>query len=258
MKITQVRNATQLITFAGKTFLIDPMLSPKDTYPGFAGTLLSDIRIPMVELPLSIDTLLDVDAIIVTHTHLDHWDDAAVAHIPKGKLIYVQNEGDERLLRSQGFTHLRVLSASSRFGEIELIKTDGQHGSDEAYANPQIAERMGEACGVVFRHPSEQTVYLVGDSIWINAVAENMRQYRPGVVILNTGWAHLQGYGPIIFGREDILKTHFILPEAQIVGTHMEAVNHCLVTRKDLLEYAAVNNIQQFVSAPADGETLTF
>jgi L-ascorbate metabolism protein UlaG (beta-lactamase superfamily) len=258
MKITQVRNATQLITFAGKTFLIDPMLSPKDTYPGFAGTLLSDIRIPMVELPLSIDTLLDVDAIIVTHTHLDHWDDAAVAHIPKGKLIYVQNEGDERLLRSQGFTHLRVLSASSRFGEIELIKTDGQHGSDEAYANPQIAARMGEACGVVFRHPSEQTVYLVGDSIWINAVAENMRQYRPGVVILNTGWAHLQGYGPIIFGREDILKTHFILPEAQIVGTHMEAVNHCLVTRKDLLEYAAVNNIQQFVSAPADGETLTF
>jgi L-ascorbate metabolism protein UlaG (beta-lactamase superfamily) len=258
MKITQVRNATQLITFAGKTFLIDPMLSPKDTYPGFAGTLLSDIRIPMVELPLSIDTLLDVDAIIVTHTHLDHWDDAAVAHIPKGKLIYVQNEGDERLLRSQGFTHLRVLSASSRFGEIELIKTNGQHGSDEAYANPQIAERMGEACGVVFRHPSEQTVYLVGDSIWINAVAENMRQYRPGVVILNTGWAHLQGYGPIIFGREDILKTHFILPEAQIVGTHMEAVNHCLVTRKDLLEYAAVNNIQQFVSAPADGETLTF
>jgi L-ascorbate metabolism protein UlaG (beta-lactamase superfamily) len=258
MKITQVRNATQLITFAGKTFLIDPMLSPKDTYPGFAGTLLSDIRIPMVELPLGIDTLLDVDAIIVTHTHLDHWDDAAVAHIPKGKLIYVQNEGDERLLRSQGFTHLRVLSASSRFGEIELIKTDGQHGSDEAYANPQIAERMGEACGVVFRHPSEQTVYLVGDSIWINAVAENMRQYRPGVVILNTGWAHLQGYGPIIFGREDILKTHFILPEAQIVGTHMEAVNHCLVTRKDLLEYAAVNNIQQFVSAPADGETLTF
>lgn len=29
MNITQIRNATQLITYAGKRFLIDPMLAPK-------------------------------------------------------------------------------------------------------------------------------------------------------------------------------------------------------------------------------------
>jgi L-ascorbate metabolism protein UlaG (beta-lactamase superfamily) len=29
MKITQIRNATQLITYAGKRFLIDPMLAKK-------------------------------------------------------------------------------------------------------------------------------------------------------------------------------------------------------------------------------------
>ena len=38
MNITQIRNATQHITFGGKTFLIDPMLADKGTYPGFAGT----------------------------------------------------------------------------------------------------------------------------------------------------------------------------------------------------------------------------
>lgn len=257
MKITQVRNATQILEFAGKKFLIDPMLSAKGVWPGFEGTVRSEIRNPMVDLPMDINTLLGVDAIIVTHTHPDHWDEAAADLIPKNKLIYVQNEGDEALLRSQGFSNLAVLTETSKLGEIELIKTACQHGSTEAYANPQLAEILGDSSGVVFRNPSEKTVYLVGDTIWINAVEESMRKYLPGVVIMNTGWAHVVGYGPIIFGKEDIVKAHLVLPEAQIIATHMEAVNHCLVTRQELREYARINHILDFVTAPADGETVT-
>lgn len=257
MKITQIRNATQIITYAGKRFLIDPMLADKGAYPGFSGSARSEIRNPMVELPKSIDELLDVDAIIVTHTHPDHWDDAAAAKIPKSMLIYVQNSSDEALLRAQGFTHLRQLSADSHFGDIALIKTSGQHGSDEAYAIPAVAERLGEACGVVFQHPAEKTIYLVGDSIWIDGVADNMRRYQPGVLIMNTGWAHLLGLGAIIFGKEDVLKAHTLLPQAHTVATHMEAVNHCLVTRRELLQYAQDNEIESFVSAPNDGDSVT-
>lgn len=258
MKITQVRNATQLITYAGKRFLIDPMLAKKGAYPGFGGSARAEIRNPMVDLPFDLATLLDVDAIIVTHTHPDHWDDAAAELIPKSMVIYVQNASDETLLRSQGFTELRQLSATSHFDDIALIKTSGQHGTDEAYAVPEVADRLGDACGVVFQHPEEKTLYLVGDSIWIDKVADNLRQYQPGVVIMNTGWAHLLRFGPIIFGKEDVLKAHNLLPHAQIVATHMEAVNHCLVTRRALLEYAEDNQIQAFVSAPEDGDSVTF
>jgi L-ascorbate metabolism protein UlaG (beta-lactamase superfamily) len=35
MNITHIRNATQLITYAGKRLLIDPMLAPQGAYPGF-------------------------------------------------------------------------------------------------------------------------------------------------------------------------------------------------------------------------------
>lgn len=94
MNITQIRNATQLITYAGKRFLIDPMLAPKGTYPGFPGTARADIRNPMVDLPVDVQTLLDADAVIVTHTHADHWDQYAVELIAKGKPIYVQNDSD--------------------------------------------------------------------------------------------------------------------------------------------------------------------
>lgn len=257
MKITQVRNATQIIAYAGKKFLVDPMFAKKEAFPGYEGTVRSDIRIPMTELPFDFDVLLDVDAIIVTHTHPDHWDDAAVESIPKDKLIYVQNEHDKALLHSQGFNNLVILSDNSKMGDISLIKTICQHGSDEAYAHPQMAALLGESSGVIFRHPSEKTLYLIGDSIWINAVGDNLRQFNPGVVIMNTGWAHVLGFGPIIFGREDVLKVHQILPDAQIVATHMEAVNHCLLTREELLAYARDNQIQEWVSAPADGESVT-
>ncbi|MEG7492009.1 MBL fold metallo-hydrolase, partial [Enterobacter hormaechei] len=52
MNITQIRNATQLITYAGKRFLIDPMLAPKGTDPRFPGTPRAESRSPMVWLPV--------------------------------------------------------------------------------------------------------------------------------------------------------------------------------------------------------------
>lgn len=258
MNITQIRNATQHITFGGMTFLVDPMLAAKGAYPGFAGTARADIRNPTVDLPIDIDTLLNVDALIVTHLHEDHWDEVAARVVPKDKPIYVQNDHDAHVLRGQGFTQLTVLTQNTVVGAITLRKTGGQHGSDRAYAIPQMAERLGDACGVIFQHPAEKTLYLVGDTLWRDEVETNMRTFQPGVVILNAGFAHVIGFGPIIMGAEDVLKTHFVLPEAQIVATHMEAINHCLLTRAALKEYARDNQIAQFVNVPEDGETLTF
>lgn len=258
MNITQIRNATQCISFGGKTFLIDPMLAAKGAYPGFAGTARAEIRNPTVDLPVNIDNLLNVDALIVTHLHEDHWDKVAARVVPKDKPIYVQNEQDAQVLRDQGFTQLNVLTHNTTLGDITLRKTGGQHGSDRAYAIPQMAERLGDACGVIFQHQAEKTLYLVGDTIWRDEVEANMLTFQPDVVILNAGFAHVIGFGPIIMGAEDVLKTHFTLPNAQIVATHMEAINHCLLTRAALKAYASDSQIAQCVNVPEDGETLTF
>lgn len=257
MNLTQIRNATQLIAYGGKRFLIDPMLAEKEAYPGFAGSARAELRNPRTALPVPLATLLDVDAIIVTHTHLDHWDDAAATLIPKSMLIFVQNESDRDLLREQGFSQLTVLGETTRVGDITLIKTDGQHGPDEAYANAELAARLGDACGLVFMHPQEKTLYLAGDTIWVPPVEAALRQYQPDVVVLNAGWAHIIGVGAIIMGSEDLLRTHRIVPQARIIASHMEAVNHCLLTRAQLREYVDINQFGDAVSIPQDGETVT-
>ena len=52
VKFQQIRNATIKIDYAGTTFLIDPMLSAKGTWPGFPGTINDDLTNPLVDLPV--------------------------------------------------------------------------------------------------------------------------------------------------------------------------------------------------------------
>jgi len=258
MKLTQIRNATLKLEYSGIRFLIDPMLADKEAWPGFSGTARSHLRNPLVALPVSVEELLDVDVIIVTHTHQDHWDEAAQQWIPKDRVIYTQNDRDAALLRSQGFTAVSVLSDTTLIAGVKIVKTDGQHGSDDAYAIPEVAERLGDACGLVFSHESEKTLYVAGDTIWVTPYEETLVNHSPDVVVLNIGCATVDGIGAIIMGKQDALRTLEVLPSSMVVASHMEAVNHCLLSRAELREFAAQNGIQGKVLVPEDGETLAF
>jgi hypothetical protein len=76
--------------------------------------------------------------------------------------------------------------------------------------------------------------------------------------VLNAGFAQVDGIGAIIMGKEDVLRTHKELPAAMIVASHMEAVNHCILSRAELRAYSEENAMQEHVFVPADGETLVF
>ena len=160
MNIRQIRNATLVIEYGGKKFLIDPWLAAKGAYPGFEGTPNSHLRIPTVDLVVPMSEILDVDAVILTHVHLDHWDEVAAKVIPKDKPFFVQHFGDRDQIKAAGFTDVRMLSGNPEFEGVKLIRTPGQHGSDQCVQ--AIYDLIGEVCGVVFRHPNEQTLYLAG------------------------------------------------------------------------------------------------
>lgn len=94
MHIQLIRNATIIVQYAGKKFLIDPMLAERGTYPPFPNSLRQDQYNPLVSLPVSLEELIHVDAVIVTHLHLDHFDEAAQKELPKDIKMFVQNEED--------------------------------------------------------------------------------------------------------------------------------------------------------------------
>ncbi|HAD48256.1 MAG TPA: hypothetical protein DCF92_05440 [Idiomarina sp.] len=63
-QIQHIRNATIKVSYGETTFLIDPMLSDKGTYPGFDNTYRSELRNPLVDLPMAAeDVIAGTDAV---------------------------------------------------------------------------------------------------------------------------------------------------------------------------------------------------
>ena len=132
MKLHQIRNATLLVTYGGTRFLVDPYLADKDAYPGFKGTVNSEIRNPRVPLSTLMDAILNFDALILTHLHPDHFDAAAIELLPRDKPVFVQDYSDAELIKAMGFEDVRPLGIETTFGNVTLSRTRGQHGTDEA------------------------------------------------------------------------------------------------------------------------------
>ncbi|MBI6749038.1 MBL fold metallo-hydrolase [Pseudomonas syringae] len=260
VQVQQIRNATAKIDYAGKTFLVDPFLAKKGTYPGFPDTFHSELRNPTVELPLPVKDILNgVDAVIVTHTHLDHWDGGDQNFIPKAIPLFVQNEADAKVIRDQGYTNVRIMTDSTEFEGVHLTKTGGRHGTEEMYSNKPLGDALGEAMGVVFEAPGAKTVYIVGDTVWNSTVDSTLSKFKPDVIILNTGEARMRGYtGAIIMGKDDVLHAWQVMPNATIIATHMDAINHMTLSRKELRDHVNEHKIGDRVRIPADGEVMKF
>ena len=258
MQVTQIRNATLLVEYAGKTFLVDPLLADKGAYPGFAGTANSHLANPLVDLPVPLATLFDVDAVLVTHLHADHWDEAARRKLPRQLPVFAQNDADAQAIRADGFTDVRTLSADgdTLFDGIRIAQTRGQHGSDSVMA--VIGARMGEVSGLVLRHPDEPTLYIAGDTVWNVHVAAALETYDPDVVVLNCGDAQVPGLGPIIMDLDDVASVVKAAPRATIVASHLEAVNHCMLSRAELRAWVDAQGLAARVCVPDDGEACGF
>lgn len=260
VQMQHIRNATTKITYAGQTFLVDPLLAAKGAYPGFDGTFHSERRNPMVDLPVPAEEVLEsVDAVIVTHTHLDHWDGGEHQFVPKDIPLFVQHEADAEMIRGQGYTDVRILGEDTDFEGVSLTRTGGQHGTDEMYANSELGAFLGDAMGVVFEAPDAPTVYFVGDTIWRDEVDEALAEFDPEVIVLNAAEARLKGFtGSIIMSKDDVLRAAQAAPDATVVAVHMDAINHMNLSRDQLRDYVEQNGIEDRVRIPADGEILTF
>ncbi|MGM0901619.1 MAG: MBL fold metallo-hydrolase [Bacillota bacterium] len=253
MNIHQIRNATMVVDYAGKKFLIDPMLAEKGAYPPFPNAPRQDQNNPLVSLPASIDSIVkDIDAVIVTHLHYDHWDNAAQEALPKELKLFAQNEEDASEIRNAGFQNVEVLQEDTVFEGIQLTKTKGEHGRGE------ILKLAGLVCGVVFKHPSEKTLYVAGDTVWYDAVQEVIETHKPEVIVVNGGDNQFLQGGSLVMGKKDIYEVYKAAPNAKIISVHMEAINHWTLSREELRSFINDKGISSNVLVPADGETYNF
>lgn len=258
MQFRQIRGATSIITYSGTRFLIDPFFAPKGgsrSVPSPYNTLGN----PLVELPVPIEEIIAVDAVIVTHMHhFDHFDEAAAKALPKSMPMFTQSPKEAEDMRDLGFKNVTALTDEGVFfAKATLRRVDALHGhgvrADDYYSTMNTP---AEASGVVFTAQDEKTLYLAGDTIWYDGVQKTIEKHRPGVIAVNAANAQFFDGTPLLMGMDGFLEVAKTAPDATLVATHMDAVNHARVTRVDLRKFVNQQGIANRVHIPEDGEEI--
>lgn len=238
-----LRHATLVLQYGGLRYLVDPMLSTIESNPPIENTP-NQQRNPRVSLPRFDPS--EIDSLLVTHLHSDHFDEAAVETLPDDIPLFCQPE-DESALESRGFTDLRPVEESVVVEDVTLTRTPARHG------HGSLAEEMGPVSGFVFEAPTEPTVYLTGDSVWYEGVEDTIDAFEPDVVVVNAGAAQFEEGRPITMTDEDVAAV-CAATDGTVVAVHMEAINHCLQSRDELKAALEGSACDGRLEVPTEGE----
>jgi L-ascorbate metabolism protein UlaG (beta-lactamase superfamily) len=244
MRLQLLRNATLRLTYGGREVLIDPCLGSRGSLPSFAGIAAN----PTVGLPASADAILDgVELAIVSHLHPDHFDAAAEAALPKQIPVFCQ-PADLETMAAKGFTGVTALAGEAAWKELSLRRTAGQHGTGE------ILKQMGPVMGFVLRAQGEPAVYWTGDTVLTSDIIDAVAHEKPDVIVTHSGGAML-GATLLIMDDAQTIALSQKSGAAVIVAVHMEALDHCTITRAGLRAAANAAGIAESrLVIPADGE----
>lgn len=249
MRIQLVRHATLLIDYANMRLLVDPMLSDAGAMAAIQNSPQPRPN-PLVPLPMPVEQVLDgVNAVLVTHTHRDHWDDAAIQLVPKDLPLFCQPE-DLAKMESTHFVNAAAVHDARNWSKICITRTGAQHGTGD------IGKAMAPVSGYVLQNEGEPTLYIAGDTIWCPEVSDAIERFHPDVIVLNAGGARFLQGDPITMMPSDVIHVCGAAPRAKVMAVHMEAINHCLVTRDELAEKAGAARVRVII--PDDGEALDF
>ncbi len=250
MKLHQIRNATIILEYNGVRFLIDPMFAPKEAFPPI--TLK---KWPYHDLPMSPkDIVKNIDAVILTHLHIDHFDKYAQDILPKSIKIFAQDKYDKNALEKEGFNNIEIITQDGiKFEDVNLYKTECRHGVRVLAEPGMLANGMRwEAMGVVFKSENEPVLYLAGDTIWYDGVRYAIDEHKPKYIIVNAACAQTPQSGPIIMGIDDIKELHEYYPIGKLIASHMDNVGHATLCRVDLRN----SEVKDYIYIPADGEIM--
>ena len=252
MKIQLIRNATLKLNYAGKTILIDPMLSSKETFEPFVKGLK---RNPTVDLNIPITKIIkNLDAVLVTHSHPDHFDTLAGTLLPKEMKLF-STPIDSDFLLKQEFSNIEVIEDATTWENISITRIEGKHGSGP------VLPYMGQVSGYVLQSDNEPTIYIISDSILVDEVKKAIEVFKPEIIVANSGGGIIPGFEnyPVLMDEKQTIELIELAPKSKVIAVHLECIYFCKTTRKSLREFAAKKGVlENQLLIPKDGETLNF
>ena len=255
MKIHHLRNATMVIENRDRFILVDPMLGKKGTAgPPFTLFRFKPKRNPILDLPSkAMEIVNKTTHCLITHLHPDHLDKEAERFLRAKNIPVICSVKDEKILRKRKLNVVETVSywKTSKFidGTIEGIPAKHGYGF--------VAKPMGNVMGFYIQFSKEKSIYLSADTIYTDSVDKVLKEYKPDISVVACGTAQLDIFKPLLMTMDDIVK--FIKRASGIViANHLEAVNHCPTTRKQLKQELTKQKLIHKTIIPNDGDVIDF
>ena len=263
MKIHHLRNATFVIESGESFILIDPMLGAKGSLPPFSRIRFKSFKNPLVDLPSNADSILDkVTDCLITHSqkfgikalqHTDHLDNTGEDFLRARNTPIATLERDALTLKKYGLniqTRLGYWRPQSLLGG-EVIAVPAQHG------HSWVHTLMANGAGYFLQLPGEPSIYISGDTVYTTDVERALEELKPDIAVMASGTATLDISKPILMTMDELIKFVRAAP-GKVVANHLEALNHCPTTRKQLKQELESYGLLSKVYIPDDGDVLTF
>ena len=254
MKFHHLRNATLVIETDEHVILVDPMLGKRKTIPPFTFFRYKPKRNPLVALPKnSRDILSKVTHCLITHLHPDHIDKAGEVFLRRKNIPVTCSIKDEKALTTRGLNIVQSLN----YWEPQEFLNGKITGIPAIHGYGFIAKLMGNVMGFHIELANEKSVYISSDTIFTEHVQKVLVEFKPEIAVVACGTARLDIGQPLLMRMNDILKFVALAPN-QVFANHLEALNHCPTTRKELREALAENDLLHKVAIPEDGENVSY
>ncbi|MFA0963518.1 MBL fold metallo-hydrolase [Roseivirga sp. BDSF3-8] len=254
LRIHHIRNATMAIETEKEVILVDPMLGPAGSFPPFTFIRHKPRKNPVVPFPEDSRKVLDkVTHCLITHRHIDHLDGEGEAFLKKRAIPVTCSVKDEELFRKKGLNVTQALAyrkpAAYLGGTIEGIPA--RHGYGIVY------KMMGNVMGFLIRLPGQPSIYVSSDTIYTDEVKRVLEEERPDISVVAAGGARMDILQPLLMRKEDVIRFVRDAP-GKVIANHLEAVNHCPVSREELGGDLNRMGLHGKALIPADGEIMRF
>jgi L-ascorbate metabolism protein UlaG (beta-lactamase superfamily) len=227
IRITLIGGPTALIEIDGFRLLTDPTFDAPGTYQ------LPHVTLEKLAGPaLGAEAVGEVDAVLLSHDqHSDNLDRAGREFLARAGRVLTTIAGAKRLGgHAEGFAPWQTAELARGADSLTITATPARHGP------AGIEPLSGDVIGFVVtpKQGGGRPLYVSGDTVWFDGVAEVARRFRPGVVMPFAGAAQTRGPFHLTMDSNDAIETAHAFPDAMIVPLHTDGWAHFRQNGRDL------------------------
>jgi L-ascorbate metabolism protein UlaG (beta-lactamase superfamily) len=225
LTLTLIGGPTALIEIDGFRLLTDPTFDLPGIYQ------LPHVKLEKLSGPaLAADAIGEIDAVLLSHDqHSDNLDESGKHFLPKARRVLTTVVGAKRLGgNAEGLAPWDSVELSRNDRSLKITATPARHGPHG------IEPLAGDVIGFVVAAKHGRPIYISGDTVWYDGVAEVARRFRCGVVMPFAGAAQTRGPFHLTMDTNDTIETARAFADAVIVPVHTDGWAHFKQNAQDL------------------------